>query len=179
MKLDDFIKRINETQNAIQREAERKVLEAGADLAALVINRVIQTGKDSNGNQFTPYSNVPVPAFFYFNRSRTGSAESAIRAKAKKRESVSYSDFRRINNLNTNIKNFEFTGAMWRSFRPLSVQVTGGVYRVTIGVSNATEAQKLEWLSEQEGKSIVKPTADELDLVKDNITRWVNSVLNK
>ena len=179
MKLSDFINRLNNVKNAIEREAERKAMEAGADLAAIVVNRVIQTGKDSDGNQFSPYSNVQLPAFFYFNRSRIGSAESTIRAKAKDKEKVSYSDFRRINNLNTNVKNFEFTGAMWRSFRPISVTVTGGVYRVTIGASNPKEAQKLEWLADQEGESIVKPSQSELDLVQDNITKWINSILRQ
>lgn len=177
MKLSDFIERLNNVRYAIERESERKALEAGADLAALVINRVVQTGKDSDGNQFSPYSNIQLPAFFYLNRSRTGSAEGAIREKVKDKQKISYSDFRRMNNLNTGIKNFEFTGAMWRSFRPISVTVTGGVYRVIIGASNIKEAQKLEWLAGQEGQSIVNPSREELDLVKDNITKWINSIL--
>ena len=178
MKISEFIQKLDDAQREIDAQATRRLLQAGSDVAAMVVLRVTHDGKNSDGAPFSPYSTVPLPAFFYFGKSRTTSADRTIRSKAKAKELVSYSDFRRINNLRSDKKIFEFTGAMWRSFRPLSVQVVSGLHRVTIGAANEKEGQKMEWLSQQEGRNILQPTAEEIRISKESIQDWINNIVN-
>lgn len=178
MTISELEARIERVGVRMDAEIEAQAAKAGADLVALVTNRVVQTGTASDGASFTPYSTKEVPAFFYFNKSRNGSAEARVRAKATKKEGISYRDFRALNNLNTAPKNFEFTGSMWRGFGVLRVARSATGVTVTIGGRNDDAENKIEWGTEQEGKSIIRPSAGEIDTVKTNLQRWVNSLLN-
>ena len=178
MTLSELDARIERAERRIYAEIEAQAAKAGADIVALITNRVVQTGKAYDGASFTPYSMKEVPAWFYTGRSRTSAAEAKIKAKAKKKEGVSYRDFRAINGLNTSPKNFEFTGAMWRGFGVLSVQRTSTGVLVTIGGTNPDAEDKIGWGTEQERKSIIRPSRSELDFAQNNLQRWVNETLN-
>lgn len=178
MTISEFEAKVNRAISRIDNEIEAQASKAGADLVALVTNRVVQTGKDSDGSTFSPYSTKEVPAFFFFNKSRTGSAEKKVREKAKKKQPISYRDFRAINNLNTAPKTFEFSGAMWRGFGVLNVKRNSTGVSVLIGGRNKDSEQKITWGSEQEGKSIIRPSAAELGAIKANLQAWLNSVIN-
>lgn len=173
--LQDKIARI---ERRLDSEIEAQGAKAGADLVALVTNRVVQTGKASDGSNFTPYSDTDVPAYLFYGKSRSGGAEARVRAKGKKKEKISYRDFRELNNLNTAPKNFEFTGAMWRGFSVLNVQRSASGVTVVIGGRNEDSENKMTWNSEREKKSIIRPSRQELAIVRGNLQRWVNNVLN-
>ena len=68
----------------------------GADAAALVENRIVSKGERADGGKFSPYSTKGVAAFRYFGRSRNAAGERAVRDAAKKKQEVSYQDFRRL-----------------------------------------------------------------------------------
>lgn len=178
MTISELSARIDKAIIRLDSEIEAQASKAGADLVALVTNRVVQSGTSSDGSSFTPYSQQKLPAFFYFNRSRTSSAEATVRQKAKKREGISYRDFRGINGLNTSPKNFEFTGSMWRGFGVIRVARNAAGVSVLIGGRNPDSEQKIGWGSGQENKSIIRPSAEEIGIVKNNLQRWVNSLLN-
>lgn len=149
---------------------------AGADLAALIKNRVVQTGKNAEGQAFSPYSEKEVPAYFYYGKSRSQQAEQRVRAKAKKREGVSYREFRNLNNLNTDIKNFEFTGEMWRG---VEVQETkqGAVSVIVISGGSQTVRDKLRYATEAERINILKPSKQELSIVQENLGIWMTGII--
>lgn len=179
LSLAQFAANIQQAINAISGpEIERQVARAGADLTALISTRVIQRGQDSKGQLFTPYSNTPVPAWFYIGKSRTGSADAQVRQKAKQRERLSYADFRKLNNLKTDKKNFEFTGAMWRGFGVTKIERSAGRVRVVLDGRNRDSADKIEWLSEQEKQQITEPSAAELQQIKRNLEAWLISIIN-
>lgn len=178
MKLSELSQRIDLAVNRLDAEIEAQASRAGADLVALITNRVVQAGKDSEGSQFSPYSTAELPAFFYFNRSRTGGAESKVRAKAKKKEPISYKEFRAINNLNTSPKNFEFSGDMWRNFGVLRVQRTPTGATITIGGRTPEAAEKIGWNTDREGRSIIQPSKQEIEIVTANLKRWAQNIVN-
>lgn len=183
MTLSEFEQKIERSIQRLDSEIEIEATKAGTDLVALISNRVIQRGETADGGTFTPYSTTPVPAFFYFNKSRNSSANNTVKQKAKKHESLSYKDFRAINNLNTSSKNFEFTGEMWKGFGVLSVEKSSAGVIVTIGGTatvtvKGVEKDKMELNSKQEGRSIIKPSKRELEIVTANLNRWLNSVIN-
>ena len=178
MTLDEYINKLENALQQIEREGERQVAIAGADIAALVTNRVIQKGENADGGKFTPYSNTPVPAYWYIGKGRRNASDSAVKAKAKKGEKISYKEFRQLNGLNVAFKNFEFTGAMWRNFRVLRVEQSGFKFSAIIGGAIPMEQNKIDWLSKQEGRIIIEPNEKELQIVTANLTRWLNSLLN-
>jgi hypothetical protein len=153
----------------------REVATAGADLCADIADRVINRGERGNGGRFTPYSTNKVPAFWYFGRSLNQSGEAKIRAAAKRKEGVSYKDFREANNRPTGFKNFSFSQEMWRGFGVKNVQFSGAIYTLEIGGQNAESQQKIDWMTGQEGVSIISPSKTELERV---VRRLENHVIN-
>ena len=178
MTLNDLIRRLDNVLQGIERDGERQVAIAGGDIAALGTKRVIEQGKTADGGRFTPYSRKQIPAFFYVGKSRRGSADNEVKRKARKKETLSYSDFRQLNGLNVTFKNFEFTGSMWRNFRVLKVQRTGYKFTAVLGGAVPLEQNKINWLSAQEGRSIIEPSEAELKVVTDNLNKWLNGLFN-
>ena len=144
----------------------------GADLAAQIANRVISTGEDSQGGKFSPYSTKDGPAWWYFGRSVNAGGEAKVRAAAKKKEGVSYSDFRLFNNRGVAEKNFFFRGEMWRGFGFKSVTYSGGVYTVILGGKTKDSADKIGWMSAQEGRSIIAPNMREKGRAGDSLLKF-------
>lgn len=178
MTISELSARIDRAQVRLDAEIEAQAAIAGNDIVALVTNRVVQSGKASDGAPFTPYSTTELPAFFYFNKSRNAGGEAKVRAKAKKKEPISYKEFRALNSLNTSPKNFEFAGSMWRGFGVLGVQRTPSGAKITIGGRNKDAADKISYNSEREGKSIIKPSEQEVTIIQVNLNKWAQSVIN-
>ncbi len=144
--------------------------KAGADAAALVENRIVTTGRTAEGGNLSPYSTKEVPAYYYYGRSRNNRGETAIRAKAKAREGVSYREFRQLNGLNVQNKNLEFTGEMWQGFGVVSVQqVQAGVLEIEIGGKVPRTEKLLGYHSSRERTQISKPSPEEVEQVVDGI----------
>lgn len=155
-----------------------EALRAGADVAALVENRIVTTGRKSDGGTLTPYSNKPVPAFFYFNRSRNNAGEQAIRKMAKQRKGVSYKEFRTMNGLNVANKNLEFTGEMWQGFGVTAVrEIQPGLYRVTVGGKNSRSDALLGYHSQRERTDVTEPSKKEIDQVKAALAERLEKIL--
>lgn len=173
MTLEEWDKKIGAIEAALKGDLTDTLRRAGGDLCALIADRIINTGKDSQGDFFTPYSQTKVPAYFYFNRSRSGGADARVRAAAKKREGLSYSDFRRLNNLPTDKKNFSFTNDMWRHFGVKKINKSPNGWKMTIGGLTTLAQNKIEWLSGQENQDIVQPTKQEVECVKDAVLKFI------
>ena len=145
----------------------------GADLAAQIANRVISTGEDSQGGKFSPYSTKDGPAWWYFGRSVNAGGEAKVRAAAKKREGVSYSDFRLFNNRGVANKNFFFSGELWRHFGVKSVAYSGGIYTLLVGGKTQASEEKIGWMNGQERRSIIAPNRAEKGRAADSLLRYV------
>ena len=152
----------------------------GADAAALVENRIVSKGERADGGKFSPYSTKGVAAFRYFGRSRNAAGERAVRDAAKKKQEVSYQDFRRLNGLNTSVKNFQFTGEMWQGFGVVDIRVVSpGIAEVTIGGTNARTAFLLKAHAEREGASLTGNSKSELALITDALNERLLRILNR
>lgn len=177
MSIDELQAKVQRIIQRIDSEITVEAAKAGDDMAALITNRVVQTGKSATGAPFSPYSTVPVPAFLYFGKSRSGAGEARVRAKAKKREKISYRDFRVLNNLNPAPKNFEFTGEMWRGFGVVKTVKTANGASVTIGGRTPASDRKLDLNSRQEKKDIIEPSKQEIQIVTANLERWLENLI--
>ena len=163
----------------LKNDLQRQVIKAVNDLVSLTINRVITTGLNSEGQSFTPYSTKPVAAWRYRGKSRTGGAEKKINEKAKRKEDVSYKEFRAINGLKSDKKIFEFTGEMWRHTGIQKVEEVGDFVIVTIGGKTETARKKLEGNSSREKINIAGPSASETKQVKLYLDKWIMDTIKR
>lgn len=169
MSIDEAYNKADALERLLLQRLSDIVQVAALDLAADIANRVIETGEAADGARFTPYSEKPLPAFFYLNRSANTAGEAKVKQAIKKKEPVSYKQFRGFNNRPVDIKNFSFRNLMWKAFGTKSVQSSGGILVVTLGMNNPEAAKKLEYNNKREGKNIIEPSPDELKRLKARI----------
>lgn len=169
MSIQSQIDRITAIERRLDGGAIRPATLVAADLAADIANRVIDTGESSDGSKFSAYSTKEVPAFFYYGRSRNAAGEAKVKAANKKRQGVSYSQFRGFNGLGQT-KNFSFTNQLWSGFGVKKVDYSSGTYTITVGGKTKDSQDKIGWMNGQEGKSIIAPNKAELERAKKVLT---------
>lgn len=172
MTSQQFIKDLEAVKRAIVAELPEQVERMGFDLAAIVKKRVVEKGKTAEGDSFTPYSSKQLPAWFFKGRSRNNSGESAVTALAKQGERMSYKDFRRVNGLQSGVKNFEFTGEMWRGVA-VEVAEGGTAATFTIRGGTATSEDRLKWHSDREDTNLLAPSPEEITLASRALIKWL------
>jgi len=167
-----IIKRLKEVREEIRNELPARLEAVGLDISAQIQQRIVQTGKNAEGATFTPYSDTPVPAFFYKGKSRNSGGEAAVTALAKEGEYLSSKNFRALNGLNTSPKNFEFNGEMWRGV-VVEPEGAGDLVSVIIKGGNKTSADRLRWGSELENTNLLRPSKTEIELARNALNAWV------
>ena len=178
MTIKELRQRISEAKAQIVAELPLQTERAAADLAAAIKNRIVQKGINAKGQRFSPYSEKKGPAFRYLGRSRNKAGEAMVAAFSKRREPMSYKDFRTANGLNTGIKNFEFTGEMWRTIEIGEPQQSRAKVRVRIQGGTPLTKTKLEGHTAREGVSLLDPTPLEIKQAGDRLRSWVFTVIN-
>lgn len=175
MDIYEQIRRFDELIAFVQNELPKYATEVAAnDLVALIVNRVINTGKDADGNLFSSYSDNPIAAGKLWGKSRTQAAESKVRALAKAKGALSYKAFRELNNLKTDKKNFEFTGEMFRKFGIIREAGNGSNFVITLGGTTEEAQRKIDANSAQEGADIIAPSKSEEEFIKTSLADWLN-----
>lgn len=176
MDFSELQKAIKKAKAEIQASLISEGNVIGADAAALVEDRIVTKGEKAEGGKFSPYSTKPVAAFRYFGRSRNSSGEQGVRKAAKEKRGVSYKDFRELNGLNTSVKNFQFTGEMWRGMGVVNVRlISYSVLEITIGGKNPRSKFLLNAHSERENSNLTEPSKSELQIISETVqTRIVN-----
>lgn len=177
MTIEQLQQRLQEAERQLPAVTAQAGQDAAKSLAALVASRVRQRGLSADGQPFSPYSSNETGAWRFIGKSRTSGADAVVRKKAKARESLSYREFRSINGLNTAPKNFEFTGETWRDFDGTS-SVRGAIIRIELDARRSDLKQRLEWLSDQEGRNIIEVAADEKRIVADLISSRIARLIN-
>tara|TARA_R110000787_G_scaffold97665_4_gene201320 strand:+ start:18686 stop:19237 length:552 start_codon:yes stop_codon:yes gene_type:complete len=175
MTIDEQIKKIDELKKYIKNELPilaQKVLVS--DLIALVTNRVTQEGLDFKGSPFKPYSTTAIGAGLFSGKSRTQTAEKKIKLMSKSGLSLSYSQFRKLNNLNTDKKIFEFTGEMWTKFGIVDLSKSDNSISVKVGGRNQASQDKIDFNSSREGISIIENSVTEELIVQQTAQDWLN-----
>lgn len=165
-----FDELIDFVRNTLPGIAERV---AATDLVALITNRVVQKGLDFNGASFSSYSTTDIPAYKFWGKSRTQSAEAKLRDLSRQKAKLSYATFRALNNLKTDKKNFEFTGEMWRKFGVISRSASGNNFKISLGGTTTAAQQKIDDNSAEEGLSIIENNSAEEAIIQQSIQDWL------
>lgn len=172
--LRSFANAIRLLRDDLVSSRETVAVQVASNLLAQVENRIIQKGEGSEGVKLPGYSTKQVPKYFFYGKSRNAGADGRVR-KSKK-TTLSYQDFRQLNNLQTQHVDLYFTGEMWRG---TGVTVTKSLFtqtQVTIQGRTKPAKDKIEWNSARYGGSILKPQKDEIEAArrayqKDRINR--------
>ena len=174
MSIEDQIRRFENlvqfVDNQLPRYAEQVL---ATDVIALVTNRVVQKGENFRGTSFKPYSSRTVAAWRFWGQSRTQAAERRIRAISRARGALSYQQFRELNNLKSDKKNFEFTGEMWRKFGIVRSSQIGEKFVISIGGTTPSAQEKIDDNSAREGISIIEASQREETVAQNAALDWL------
>jgi hypothetical protein len=160
--------------NRVGQSHAKAALAAAGDGIALIKDRVIATGENSEGTKFKDYSDVDLPTLFV--KSRTGS--DRLKKKIQKKTSkISYKDIREAAGLQTDHRDFKFTGRMWANIHPKISNIKDGTVTISINAINPDEQQKVKWNIEESG-NFLKPNKDEIKIMAETFNKYfINELL--
>ena len=113
MKIPEFQKYIEEVINVLDDTRQKEAEIAAKDITALVRDRVQNDRQQFDGSSFGSYSDAVVPYWFYKGKGNVSNSEQKLLDKYG--YFASYSQFREVNNLQSEEIDLTFTGAMWSS----------------------------------------------------------------
>jgi len=171
----DFAKTIRLVISDLNENRERESLIIAKETVAIARLRIQNQGEDSEGQQFDLYSQAVVPKFFYKGKSLNATAEEEVRTGEWL---LSYETFREINNLRVDIKDFTFTGDMWRNVGVTSIDNKGAVVDISIGGQTTRAAELLGYHSDKYG-NLLAPNESEVQFLRDSHLERVFNSINK
>jgi len=178
MTFEEYIARLDLLEQTIRQDLQRVTVTAANDLASGIAFRVVNQKKNATGGDFSAYSTTPVYASSFKGKGRNGSSDTRISALGRGAK-ISYKDFRAINNLNSDKKDFNFTGDMWRNFGVLDFSENEGKVSVNIGGKTPSAIEKLAGHSKREGYDIAAASAQEELDVRADFENWLSQILPK
>jgi hypothetical protein len=157
----NLISRVNDAQL-------RAATKASLNARDMIKRRVITSGENASGKKFKKYSQAQIPIQKLASRSGGQSKANALIKKGK--FTASYEEWRVINNLQVNHRDFRFTGTMWNSIKPILVKNNNSIIQIDINSDNLDERKKIQDNTNRSGNFLL-PNAGELQ----NIIRYYNT----
>jgi len=175
MDLTEFIQRLKLVANELQANREAESVQIGREAMALVRLRVQNDKENAQGASFGGYSTTKLPKYFFTGKSMSAAAEAKVKKRGAK---MSYEEFREDNNLETDAKDFTFSGEMWRDTGVSEVNNTADTTTVIIGGTSERSRLLLGYNTERDG-DILELSESEIDFVVDAHRERVLKVINK
>ena len=138
----DFSIKIKLLVEEINATREEESILIGDELRKQVRTRVQKQKVNADGSPFGQYSQALLPQWFFYDKSKTDTAEDKIRSGDW---FISYADFREVNDLYSGDIDFTFTGDMWRNTGVTEVQNDGDSVVVFIGGQTTRASNILGW----------------------------------
>ena len=197
--LPEYINRLNQLAEDLPAWIEEKAVNlATYDLAAMISQRVINTGVNENNSKFTPYSTKTT----LVGRSSFTSDEAweKIAGSKKKRSALDwvtykghklvvldggYKKIRELEGREVGHKSFERTGELWGKggdkggWGVVAVTSEGGKTKVTLGFKRDKFNEIVEGQNKREGVSIVGATKQEEKEIANLFNESVKEFLSK
>ncbi len=175
MDLIEFVQRLRLVANELQANREAESVQIGREAMALVRLRVQNDKENAQGTSFGGYSQAVVPKQFFYGKSLSAAADRKVRSRTGR---MSYEEFREDNNLETDAKDFTFSGEMWRDTGVSEVNNTADTTTVIIGGTSERSRLLLGYNTERDG-DILELSESEIDFVVDAHRERVLKVINK
>lgn len=151
-----FIKAKNEIEKTRKKDYEVIALDA----MALLKSRNINQGKNADGENYEGYSEAVVPYWFF--GSQDGVEQTDLDKLKERGYFASYLDLREVKGLPTNIKNFTFTGKMWKGLIPVVVDSGKGI--VLIDFETSSDRQDILEIHDEQS-DVLELSKAELNLI--------------
>lgn len=199
MTLNEYHDRLKVALSKFQTDRRKACTIIALDGLAMLKARVQDDGEKADGSSFKEYSTNDLPAWYYLGKSRgeqlAGGSKTYTRsgysppfkkmvarqAKAGKgfaHQGWSYKEWREANNLQTDHKDFSFTGKMWKNIKIKLVRSRTGELQYYIGPNAPDEKQKLEWNEAQQGEILALSTSEQNKLAS-RYEDFVHDYFNK
>lgn len=175
MDLSQFVQRLRLVANELQANREAESVQIGREAMALVRLRVQNEKEDAEGNSFGKYSQALVPKQLFYGKSLSAAADNKVRKRGGR---TSYEEFREDNNLETDAKDYTFSGEMWRDTGVFDVVNTDNVTEVSIGGTTNRSKTLIGYHTERDG-NILELSDSEIGFVVDAHRERVLKVINK
>jgi len=193
LKFNDYIKNLNRFKRQLPQYFFNLIKQYAAhDVVAQIENRITTTGKAADGLMFSPYSTKP---FWTTGRMQKSNRlrNWAIGNPSVKWMTVKYGEknvhlfqvpggykqAREIEGLQTQYKDFEFSGQMWRMFGVKRSATAKDNVRVWIG-GRSTRSQKLiNKNSKREGKPLIDMSKEEIATMEKVIDNEISKLMKK
>lgn len=186
MTIDELNEQVKKAQAELRRTRKDETFRIASDVLALVKSRVINTGKDNKGGNFTPYSRAVVPYWYHGSSYLRSGRQTDFDIRKKQRELLNkvgyfatYPDWRAINNRRSAFKNFSFTNRMWHRIRAVLFAQYPDITRYDLRADNAEDQRILKAHNAREKKDLTALNAAELARVARLHRQRVIRILNK
>lgn len=182
---EEFQQQVNQLSAALTI-ALPSINEAMAlDAAAMVKDRVINTGVNSKGASLGKYSENELPSFFFKDKSLNASGEKFYLDAKKKGKGISYKEWREANNRPADHVTLSFTGQTMKDIGVVKQLIEGGKIITAVGSKNTkvrdkgvtTDQVVNEFLGPRYG-NFMEPNKQEIDIIASNLQKQVNNIIS-
>lgn len=177
MSNDEFIMKLEAVLVDLRATRATSAMLISKDAIALMKRRIINKGKDENDKKIGDYSQAVVPVWMYKNKEKRV-ANAVEKLVKKKGYFASYRDWREVNNLPVEFKNFSFTGHMWSSVSPIIVEQDEASVTIGMAATTANGAKKLQFVIAKH-PNILNLSKSETELISKTQTKRILAAMER
>lgn len=186
MKADQFPSAMNKLSELITAAMPAINEKVALDGAAMVKDRIINTGINANGTSLGTYSERELPSFFFKDKALNNSGQKAYEDAKKNGEGISYKKWREANNRTTDHVTLSFSGTTMRDVGVRKQLIEGTKVITSIGAKNtkirsngdSTETIVDEYLQPRYG-NFMQPNDTETKILKNNLENEIKKLINE
>lgn len=174
--IDQAIAKYQQAINGLKQDIELALEATALEGWALVQRRLISSGKDSEGQQFKPYSKNVLP-WFYFD-------DVPVVRKVKDKEKddypdgISYDDWKTLIGRNAGFRNFKLTGTMFSKIGLVERKNESGKHVVVIG-GRTKEVQDRMRYNDEITPGWINLSKEEQEICRKNFISRMTEAINK
>jgi hypothetical protein len=166
MTVEEFSRKLAITKQLLTNNRDSETLIIAREARALIVRRIQNDRKDAMGQSYGGYSDNDLPLWFYRGKSLNIGNEKKVQAAGKKQGGkLSYVDFRRLNNLQTEAVDMTFTGGMWKETTADIIASTPDRSVATI-TGRTNRARKLLGFNSERYGDVLKLSKLEVDMLE-------------
>lgn len=177
---EQVIASLTNVTKSIDMELAELALSTALDMKERIQDRVQEEGKKSDGSELSPYSQNPLPLYFYEKQATPVQMERLKKNKRYKEEGLSYFGFRQETGKQTGHKDLTYTGRMWSETGVKQTTNQNGKVTVSVGGLTPQSQEKHEWMTSQQGvylQPTEKEIAEQTTILNNGIEKIVTKYL--
>lgn len=155
--IDEMIRDLNNAIDAIKKESPDITKRLALTAKDKIEERVKNIGVGD-------YSNNPVPAFFFYEKARNANGRKIIKEKEKKKEGMTWGEFRKAQGLQNDHVDLTYNGTMFRNIKLTNLRNNQYYFIATIAPDIEDEIKKLGYQTDRYGDFMILTPEQDKDL---------------